>query len=434
MSQEADFPEVEKLVKERTQQRIHWYQGLPEDDEVRKAIRDLIRVPLTADSAVKVALLNNRSLQATYEDLGIAQADVVQSGLLKNPVLFASARFPNKSPSRTNLEFGIVQSFLDLLMLPARTRIASDQFERTKMKVAHEVLEKVSEVNVAFYSVVGARQIADMRKMISESAGTSFELAKRMHDAGNINDLSLANEESLHEQTKMDWSKAEEEALATREKLTRLLGLWGSDTEWTAVQGLPDVPKEEVPLEHLESLAVAQRLDLAAGLAEERTLARGLDLVLSYRWIGSLQLGADAERDPDGQWLVGPNLSVELPIFDRQQAVIARLSSQLRQSQERSAALAVEIRSEVRALRNRLMTTRYRINHYKSVVIPLRQRVVTLTQQRYNFMLIGAFELIESKQKEFDAYQLYIEAVRDYWITRAELEKTLHGSLPAQQP
>jgi len=120
---------------------------------------------------------------------------------------------------------------------------------------------------------------------------------------------------------------------------------------------------------------------------------------------------------------------VEVPIFVQQQTEIARLEAQLRQSQKRLAAMAVEIRSEVRSLRNRLIIQRDLIEHYKTVIIPLRERIVDLTMKEYNYMLTGVFDLLIAKQQEFDDYQNYIEAVRDYWVTRTRLQQAVGGSL-----
>jgi cobalt-zinc-cadmium efflux system outer membrane protein len=431
---EAGFPDVQKIVQERIGEPIRWNQGRPEDAEVEKALGDLLRAPLTPEAAVRIALLWNPSLQATYEDLGIAQADLVQAGLLRNPVIFGSIRFPTAGGGGMNPEFSIVQSFLDVFFIPARTRIAGVRFERTKLTVAKRVLDLAADVKGAYYSLVGALQVARMREMVARAAETSAELARRLHEAGNLSDLNLANEESLYQMAKVEWAKAQTELLAAREKLTRLLGLWGKTAEWKPVERLPEVPKEEIALDHLESLAVGRRLDLAALRREEQAIAQNLDLVRTYRWLGSVNLGVDGERDRPGHWVVGPNLSFELPLFDQQQAVIFRLESELRQSQARISALAVEIRSEARAVRDRLLMTRYRIEHYRDEVVPLRERIVKLTQERYSFMLVGAFELIDAKGKEFEAYQQYIEAVRDYWIVRSELERATDGEVGPRRP
>ena len=62
------------------------------------------------------------------------------------------------------------------------------------------------------------------------------------------------------------------------------------------------------------------------------------------------------------------------------------------------------------------------------MVIPVREAAVTFTQQEYNYMLVGVFELIAAKQAEYDSYQEYLEAVRDYWIARAQLEHAIGGN------
>ena len=117
---EAGFGHVQEMVGQRVDYRLHWNQGSEEDKEVEQAIEKLLQEELSVDAATQIALLNNQRLQATYEELGVTQADVVKAGLLENPVLFGSVRFPDKSPSMANLEFEVTQNFLNILMLPAR--------------------------------------------------------------------------------------------------------------------------------------------------------------------------------------------------------------------------------------------------------------------------------------------------------------------------
>jgi cobalt-zinc-cadmium efflux system outer membrane protein len=427
---EAGFGDVQKLVHQRIDYRLHWNQGSTADEEVARAIEDLIKKELSVDAAVQIALLNNQQLQATYEDLGITQADVVEAGLLENPVFFGQARFPDKSPSMTNLEFGVTQNFLNILMLPARKKLAALQFEEVKLKVADEVLKLAAEVRTAYYQTLGASQIKQMRQHIAEAAGASYEMARRMHTAGNISDLNLASEQGHYEQARMDYAESTTIVIETRERLIRLMGLWGAQTQWKVPRMLPDVPAEEIALEHLESLAIKNRLDLASARKEVEVMAQALGVTLDWRWIGKADVGISTERDTDGQWVTGPSLTLELPIFNQRQADIARLEARLRQGQKRLAAQAVNIRSEVRSLRSRLMMQRHLVEHYKKVMIPLQERIVNLTLQEYNYMLTGVFDLLIAKQKEFDNYQKYIETVRDYWITRAQIQRVVGGRLP----
>ena len=121
--------------------------------------------------------------------------------------------------------------------------------------------------------------------------------------------------------------------------------------------------------------------------------------------------------------------SVELPIFDQRQAVVARLRAQLRASELRYTARAVDIRSEVRVARDRVIFTRRIVERYRTVLIPLRERIVALSQQEYDAMLLGAYQLILVKQNEVNAYREYIEAARDYWLARSDLEQAVGGRI-----
>jgi cobalt-zinc-cadmium efflux system outer membrane protein len=427
---EAGFNEVKDMVGQRVDYRLHWNQETEADREVEKAIDELLKNELTADAAVQIALLNNPNLQAVYEDLGITQADVVEAGLLENPVIFGQVRFPNRSEESTNYEFGITQNFLNILMQPARKKLSAVRFEQIKLQVADEVIRMVAEVRRDYYSALGARQARDLRNEISSAARSSFELAQRMHSAGNISDLELARENAHFEQSRLELANSETALLDAREQLTRLMGLWGYQINWRLPKQLPDVPATEIPMEHLESMAIENRLDLAAERKAIEALAQALGITIDWRWIGHIEVGISRERETDRTWVTGPSLAIELPIFNQRQADIARLEAQLRRSQNRLTAQAINIRSEVRSLRNRLIMQRNLIDHYRRTVLPLREEIVDLTLKNYNYMLTGAFDLIMAKQQEFEAYQKYLEAVRDYWIIRADMQRSLGGRLP----
>lgn len=431
---EAGFGDVQELIHQRVNYRLHWNQGSTADEQVARAIDDLLTNEVSADAAVQVALLNNQHLQATYEDLGITQADVVEAGLLENPVLFGQARFPDSSPSLTNLEFEVSQNFLNILMLPARKKLAAIQFEEVKLRVADEVLKLAVDVRATYYRTIGTLQIKQMRQHIAESAAASFEMARRMHMAGNISDLRLAAEQGYYEQARIDYAQSATQVVESREQLIRLMGLWGAQTELKLAHQLPDVPIQEMALEHLESLAINNRLDLASARQEVEVLAQALGITLDWRWLAKAEVGVSTERDTDGQWVTGPSLTLEMPIFNQRQADIARLEARLRQGQKRLAAQAVNIRSEVRSLRSRLSMQRHLVEHYKKVLIPLQERIVHLTLQEYNYMLTGVFDLLIARQNEFDNYQKYIETVRDYWITRAQIQRAVGGRLPPLSP
>jgi cobalt-zinc-cadmium efflux system outer membrane protein len=430
---EAGFSDVQTLVGKRVDYQLRWNQGTDADLDVERAIEKLLEDQLTPEAAVQIALLNNPELQAVYEELGITQADVVEAGLLENPVIFGQARRPNKSEESSNYEFGITQNFLNILMQPARKKLSAIRFEQVKLQVADEVIRLVAEVRESYFAALGAGQIRDLRNQITAAAGSSFELAGRLHAAGNIGDLDLAKEHALYEQTRLEQAHSEATLIDAREHLTRLMGLWGSQTNWRLPAKLPDIPADEMPLEQLESMAIDNRLDLAAERKGVEALAQALGITIDWRWVGQIEVGVSTERETDRTWVTGPSLAIELPIFNQRQADIARLEAQLRRSQKRLTAQAIDIRSEVRSLRNRLIMQRNVIGHYRGTVLPLREKIVNLTLKKYNYMLLGAFDLLAAKQQEFEAYQKYLEALRDYWMIRADLQRSLGGRLPGSQ-
>jgi outer membrane protein, heavy metal efflux system len=418
------FEDLAQTVHARTGKRVRWIRGTAEDAEAARAVQSLLRRPLTADGAVQIALLNNRDLHATYEELGIAQADLVEAGLLRNPLLTLERRWPGLAT-----EADVAKMFIDILLLPLRKRVAAAQFETAKMNVGHEILTVSAEVRAAFYQLQGDEQLLDMRRTVAVTMERSAETALLMQEAGNISNLDLANEQAQHVQAKIELARAQTEAVESREKLSKLMGVWGRQTEWTVNARLPNLPGREVSASGLESRAVAQRLDLAAARAEFIAKARSLGFARVEAIMEGAEITAHFEREQEGDSSVGPSFTIPLPIFNQGQPAVARARSKLRQSQQRYLALATDIRSDVRAARDRMLLLRSQVEYYKSSVLPIRNRVVNETQLQYNAMQIGPIQLLQAKQEEVRTGADYIETLRDYWVARAELEKAVGGNL-----
>lgn len=421
---DAGFSDVRQMVAGRIDQRAEWDRELEVDAAVSDTVREVLTQELTADAAVQVALLSNRNLQATYEELGVARADLIRAGLLRNPILTFERRFTGQA-----LEFDVVQEFIELITLPLRRRVAGAAFEATKLRVAQAVLDLAAEVRSTFSALQGAEQMVAMRRHVLQSTGASAELAERMHEAGNITDLDLRMEQRLTRQAQLDLAMAEVEVTQQRERLNVLMGLWGSDTGWRIAARLPDLPVAETPLQGLESLAASQRLDLAAARRDIETAAKTLGLTSALRWLPGLSGHVHLEREPDGEQTVGPGIEILLPIFDWGQAAVPRDRALLRQKQQRYIALAVETRSEVRAAYSRMRSARDRAEFYRRTVLPLQVEILDQARLQYNAMQLNPLQLFQLKQAEIDAGREYVEAQRDYWVARAELEHSLGGRI-----
>ncbi|WKZ13997.1 MAG: TolC family protein [Candidatus Jettenia caeni] len=430
---DAGFSDVQNIARQRTGHQVEWNRSTPEDGEVTESIHSMLQQELALDEAVQISLLNNRSLQAMYEELGIAQADVVQAGLLRNPIFGASFRFPDRPADGhrgANTEFSVVQDFLDLLVIPLRKKIAATQFEQTKLHVGNAILNLASEVQSAYYTLQADKQILEMRLTVAWATEAAAELASRQHEAGTLSMLDLMNQQGFHAQAKLDVAQTDIQIIAGREHLNRLMGLWGMDTTWNIPHRLPELPENEIMLDQFESKAISQRLDLAALRKEVETIAYALSLTRRYRYFYVFEVGVDTEHDvADDVNFTGPNVTIELPIFNQRQAEIARLEAHLRQRRQQLSSLAIDIRSEVRALRDQLLIARNRVKYYHDSVLPLRQRIVEESQLYYNGMLIGVYELLLAKQNQINAGREYIEALRDYWIIRSELERAVGENL-----
>ncbi len=385
------FADLAKTVHLRTGKRVQWNRGGAEDAQAQSAVTSLLSRPLTADSAVQVALLNNHNLQATYEELGIAQADLVEAGLLRNPIFTFERRLPGQA-----LETDLLKEFIDILLLPLRKRIAAAQFEAAKLRVGHEILATAAEVHAAFYEHQGDQQLVEMRQTVTEATERSAETALKLYEAGNLRDLDLANEQASHAQAKIELAKAQAQAVSSREKLNRLMGAFGTQTNWTTAPRLPDLPGSELATSQLESRAIQQRLDLAA--ARQQFIAEGRSRGIA-------------------------------PIFNQGQPASARASAKMRQAEQRYLALAADIRSDVRAARDKMLLARRQVEYFKSTALPMRTRVTEESQLQYNAMQITPFQLLQAKEEEVKTGADYVEALREYWVARAELEKAVGGSL-----
>lgn len=434
LTQDRGFTGVRDVVTARTGFDLQWDQSTPADAQVAERIRDVLARPLTADDAVQVALLNNRRMQAAYARLGVAQADLVEAGLLENPIFHVRPRWPDRPPTATNIEIGIEWDFLQALMIPARKHLAGIRFERVRLGITNDVLAFVGQVREAYYELVAAEQLSNVMRVVAEAAEASFELAERMSAAGNVPDLDLENQRALYEEAKLEYARAQLESFDARERLNALMGLWGDQTTWLVPAQLPEMPSFEPSLAHLESIAIGNRLDLAEAGREVEALSAALGITRNWRFILFARIGIDSERDTSGQWVTGPELQIELPVFNQRQADIARLEAELGASEDRLTALAIEIRSEVRGLRTRLLLSRRVADRYRAVLVPTYQRIVQLSQEQYNFMLIGIFQVLEARKDEMRTYRDYVNHVRDYWITRARLERAIGTRVSTKLP
>lgn len=384
--------------------------------------------PLTLPVALKTAFSRNPEIRQQYARLGIAHADLQDAARISNPTLSLAWLSPSSGSGEQSTQ-GITASFADLLLLPSRRRLSAAEFRRVELTVGAALVTLARDVESAWYAEVGAQQIAAMRAAVADASARESELAKRFFDAGNVTRLQLDRQLSAAARTGIESLRAQSEATATRARLANLLGLPETGA-WRTADRLDEPPAAPLSGDELISMALAQRLDLASTHEEVAMLEDALSVTGHWRLLGSLDAGFERERELDGTKIRGPTLALELPIFNQGQGNVARAEARLLDARARADGLALLVRNDVTAGLKRLALARDASERYRLQWLPAAQSTVDRQQERFNYMLIGAFDLIQAKRDQFDAWQGYFESLRDYWIARADLRAATGGLLP----
>ncbi len=427
------YRNVARIVKERTGHEIVRPEKITAE-KISDAVKPILAEKLSADDAIKIALLNNRQIHATFQELGIAKSEVLQATLWKNPRFNGFVRIPDHSGIDNNTELEITKDAVDIILMPFKRRVAVAQYEQSRLRVTDAVLNLIAEVKTAYYQAQAAEQIKTMQAKVLHAAELAAELADRQFKAGNLKDVDLANEKAAYEQAHVDYDRSETAAILAREPLNRLLGLSRNDAAvWKLeAEELSELPSTDPALNTVEELASTQRLDLAAVRKETEIVRRDL-LATRLGIIPEASAGLSTEKDMEGGRVTGPSWDVEVPVFDWKQAAMSRGKARLRQSQYAAEAFDVQVRSEARSAREHVIAARRITERYRDKIVPLRKQIVELSQPYYNFMLIGVYQLLQAKQNEILAYREYVEALKEYWIAKAELERVVGGKLPEEQ-
>jgi outer membrane protein TolC len=415
-------------VREVAQQRLGQMPEHPrtaaQADAVARRVAELLARPLSADAAVQLALLNHRGLQAAFEDLGIAEAERVQALRLPNPG-FSIGRA--RSGDERETEWSLHLALARLLTLPAEREAQAQRLQQLQAAVALQVLAHAADTRRAWVQAVAAEQTVRYARQVLDAAEAGAELARRMAAAGNFNKLQRAREQGFYADAALGLARAQQAQRAARERLTRLLGLWGAQIAYTLPERLPALPAEPAERPQLEREALAQRLDVRATRQAVDESARRIGIERVTRWVPVFELGLTGARSDDGHRSRSVEIGFELPLFDSGDARQARAEAVHRRAVHRAAQVAVDARSEVREAYGAWRTAWDIARHHRDEIVPLRRQIADENLLRYNGMLIGVFELLADARAQVAAVHGSIEALRDFWLADADLRMALVG-------
>ncbi len=425
-SDDGGFDAVQKATQQHIKQTPVWAKTNALKAGNAKQINTLLKVPLSQKDAVQLALLNNKQLQAEFYDLQLAEANLVQAGRLPNPsfsMLYA----------RTNGDYTIEQSLtmniFALFTIDKATAIEKQRFAATQNRIVLKVLGLARKTRNAYIRALAAKQNMDYLKLVNNSAGATYALAKRMRQAGNWNALDEGREQSFYIETSLALKQAENQCLQAEEGLTRLLGL-KHPKEFMLPLRLAALPNTDADLKQVKADDFSKRIDLQQMRNNTEALAKQLGLTKTTRLINMLEIGParllEGRRgDPVKR---GVELRFELPIFDFGTARVQRAQAMYEQAMQSVSNQTIEAASQVRAQYSQYTTSFEIAKNYRDEVVPLRKKILDESLLRYNGMLMSPFELMSAAREQVLAVNGYIESLKDFWLAESDLEMVLVGT------
>lgn len=431
LAPETSFERVQQQSAGLTgQETLHWGREQEQAPAVRARITELLAEPLALENAVEIALINNPGLQARLFDLGIADAERVQSSRLPNPG-FSIGRMTRGS--EVEWERGLHLNLGSLIALPLTRRIGEGQSAQVQSEVSLSVMRLATDTRMAWYRAVAAQQSLAYSEQVLQAADAGAEMARRMAAVGNYSALQHAREQSFYAEAALAHLQAKRAQSASREQLIRLLGLWGEQTDFSLPERLPDLPEDPLDQPDIEQQAMASRLDVQAAQQGATRLASNLKLGKATRFINVLELGVSHNSSNEDPVQRGYEISVELPLFDWSGARMAGNQARYMQQLQRTAEVAINARSQVRegyqAYRNAWDVAA----HYRDEIVPLRKRISEENMLLYNGMFIGVFDLLADAREQIATVNRYLQAQADFWVAQSEFDLVRYGPVQPSQ-
>lgn len=394
----------------------------------RDATQRLLRRPLTVDTAVQVALLNNKGLQASYNELALAEADMVEQSLPPNPT-FSVSRIAGNGASE--IERQVVGDILALATLPFRSEIARQRFQQAQLRAAEDTLRLAAEVRRAYYRAVAANEMVGLLTDAKTTAESTAQLASKLGETGSLNKLDQAREQVFYAETTADLATARQDATSSRERLIRLLGLWNGDLGFQTPKQLPVLPKRPQSLPSIEADAVTHRIDLQIARIELDTLAKSLNLTEATRFVTLLDVAGISRKtqDPEGAPFRerGFDIQFQIPIFDGGEVRVRQATETYNQAFNRLTEKAVNVRSQARDAYRAYRSTYDIATQYQREVLPLRKIISEEMQLRFSSMQVDVFALLVEARQRIAALRAAIEAKRAFWLAQSDLQSVVNG-------
>ena len=427
-SPDSGISVVADATGESIGKQVAFVRTADDAEQARGTMRQLLARSLGADAAVQIALLNNKGLQAAYNELALAETDLIEQSLPPNPT-FSISRISGNGASE--IERQVVGDILALATLPFRSDIARERFRQAQLRAALETLRLAAEVRRAYFRTIAANEMVGLLTDAKSTAESTAQLAKKLGETGALNKLDQAREQVFYAETTAELASARQAASSARERLARLMGLWGEDLSFRLPDKLPSLPPHPKTQPTIEADAVGHRIDLQIARMELSALAKSLDLTQATRFVTLLDVAGISRRtrDPEGAPFRerGFDVQFQIPLFDGGEVRVRQAAETYNLAFNRLTEKAINVRSEARDAYRVFRSTYDIASHYQREILPLRGIISDEMQLRFSSMQVDVFALLTEARQRIASLRAAIDAKREFFLAQAELQTAVNG-------
>ena len=433
----SGFETVVEVTSRATGKQPVLVQNNAETQAIHSRVSAMVRGKrISADTAVQVALLNNKRLQAVYAEIGIAGAEAWQQTMLPNPRVSLGVfgiGAPDLNTYRS-IEGMVASNILAMATMRSRVALADARFRQAQLRAAEETLRLAGETRRAWINAVAAFETVAYLNQAQVTADAASELAERLGESGALPKAGQAREHAFFAELSGQRAQAKLAAELAKEELTRLMGLWGSDINYFVPDALPPLPRKVAHRQAIEREALERRIDLQVAQLELEARAQSQRLTEGMRYVSDIDLlsgfEVEREREEDGtKTILTGQAEIEfvIPIFDSGKARMRKAELSYLQAANLLAERAVNVRSEARAAAKAFSATYKIARHYRNSVLPLRTTIEEEALLTYNGMITNTFELLADTRAKTNAALLAVNSKRDFWLADANLVAAIYG-------
>ena len=425
-SYEADPVEPLEILRALDEVRL---DGVSHD-EVAAVVSALdVSDGLSMLEASAIAVRRNPALIVLRADLGVAEAQLMQAGLLSDPVIGWSAGDPiadaiieGKVESTSWLTgFSLSWTLPRPGELDAEEGVAHAQIQNRAARLAGAEWQVVREVQLAYVRLLVARARVDQNRRLLEISNRTRDFFTRARQAGAATALEEGLAKVAANTAQADLLGAQTQELQARQALNGLLGL-PPEHEWKLQDSLDRFVVRDQPEEDAQQLvreSLERRPDLKEALAEYQRAEEQLRLECARQW---------------PQVSIGTGLSIQIPIFSKFNQPAIETAQRRRQAARTQVTVAVQqVRGAIHAGLLQLKQARTVLHLYRTSLGPQTEETLRLTEQAFKAREITPLEILTAQRQVIETQRRFLTARQAWAEARIRLDSACGRLLPSAQ-